>query len=241
MKSNHDQYTSIKNWPEDERPRERLLKFGADGLSTAQLLAIIIKTGGRDKSAISLARELLMYFSSLKEMEDAAPAEISHIKGIGSAKIAQIKAAFELGRRLLQTEKAGARSNVPLQNPAFKNSREVFEYFRPRFYGLKKEKFLCALLDSKNRVFRESIVSEGTLTSSLVHPREVFRYAIKEAAASVLFIHNHPSGDPDPSRDDIEITRRLVETGKVIGINIIDHIIITDASYMSLMEKGHII
>ena len=122
-----------------------------------------------------------------------------------------------------------------------KNSREVFEYFRPRFYGLKKEKFLCALLDSKNRVFRESIVSEGTLTSSLVHPREVFRYAIKEAAASVLFIHNHPSGDPDPSRDDIEITRRLVETGKVIGINIIDHIIITDASYMSLMEKGHII
>ncbi len=229
------EHKSIKEWPEDERPRERLLKWGAEGLSTAELIAIIIKTGGRDKSALELAREALMHFSSLKEIEDAAVAEFEDIKGIGSAKIAQIKAAFELGRRLLQSDK----DDGPLP-PVFRNSREVYEYFRPKFYGLKKERFLCALLDAKNRVFRETVVSEGTLTSSLVHPREVFREAIKEAAASVLFVHNHPSGDPNPSRDDIDITKRLVETGKVIGINVIDHIVISDGAYLSLMEKGYL-
>jgi DNA repair protein RadC len=229
------EHKSIKEWPEDERPRERLLKWGADGLSTAELVAIIIKTGSRDKSALELAREALMHFSSLKDIEDAAVAEFGDIKGIGSAKIAQIKAAFELGRRLLQSDK----DDGPLP-PVFRNSREVYEYFRPKFYGLKKERFLCALLDAKNRVFRETIVSEGTLTSSLVHPREVFREAIKEAAASVLFVHNHPSGDPNPSRDDIDITKRLVETGKVIGINVIDHIVISDGAYLSLMEKGYL-
>jgi len=229
------EYKSIKEWPEDERPRERLLKWGADGLSTAELIAIIIKTGGKDKSALELAREALMRFSTLKEIEDAAVAEFDNIKGIGSAKIAQIKAAFELGRRLLQSDK-----NTGPMPPVFRNSREVYEYFRTRFYGLKKERFLCAMLDAKNRVFRETIISEGTLTSSLVHPREVFREAIKEAAASVLFVHNHPSGDPNPSRDDIDITRRLVETGRVIGINVIDHIVISDAAYLSLMEKGYL-
>ncbi len=227
------EYKSIKKWPEDERPRERLLKLGAGGLSTAELLAIILRTGSKDKSAIELAREALMKFSTLKEIEDASVAEFSNIKGIGSSKVAQMKAAFELGRRLLQ----GGRDSA-LQNPSFTNSREVYEYYRPRFFGLKKERFLCVLLDTKNRVFKEKVVSEGTLTSSPVHPREVFRYAIKEAAASVLFIHNHPSGDPDPSKDDISITKRLVETGKVVGINVLDHIVISDVSYISLMEKG---
>lgn len=226
-------YRSIKKWPEDERPRERLLKIGATELSSAQLLAIILTTGSRDKSAIELSRELLIHFSSLKEIEDASVAEFSHIKGIGIAKISQIKAALELGRRLFQSSR-----DASIQKPSFKNSREVYEYYRPRFYGLKKEKFLSALLDSKNRVFREVIVSEGTLTSSIVHPREVFRYAIKDAAAAVLFIHNHPSGDPNPSKDDIVITKRLVETGKVIGINVLDHIVISDGQYLSMMEKG---
>jgi DNA repair protein RadC len=226
-------YRSIKKWPEDERPRERLLKIGASELSSAQLLAIILTTGSRDKSAIELSRELLIHFSSLKEIEDASVAEFLNIKGIGIAKISQIKAALELGRRLFHSGK-----DTSIQKPVFKNSREVYEYYRPKFYGLKKEKFLSALLDSKNRVFREVIVSEGTLTSSLVHPREVFRYAIKEAAAAVMFIHNHPSGDPNPSKDDILITKRLVETGKVIGINVLDHIVISDGQYLSLMEKG---
>ncbi len=204
-------------------------------LSTAELFAIVLRTGNKDVSAIGLARELLIHFNGLREIENAAPAEFKDIKGIGFAKIAQIKAAFELGRRLLQDSQNGT-SLVP----SFRNSREVYEFYRSRFYGLKKERFLCALLDVKNRVFRETIVSEGTLTSSLVHPREVFRDAIKEAAASVLFIHNHPSGDPSPSRDDISITKRLIETGNIIGINVLDHIVISDGQYLSMMETGHI-
>jgi len=229
------EYRSIKNWPEDERPRERLLKFGAGELSTAQLMAIILRTGSREKSALELAREILTYFKSVKDIESASVAEFKDIKGIGSAKLAQLKAAFELGRRLMSSE-AGDGSG----KPSFKNSREVFDYYRPKFFGLKKERFLCALLDTKNRIFKETVVSEGTLTSSLVHPREVFRSAIKEASASVLFLHNHPSGDTTPSRDDITITERLVETGKVVGIEVLDHIIISDNGYLSLFEKGYI-
>jgi DNA repair protein RadC len=229
------EYRSIKDWPESERPRERLLSSGAGNLSTAQLLAIVLRTGGKNKSALELARELLTQFNGLKNIEDASVAEFSKIKGIGDTKIAQLKAAFELGRRLLQNEAGDA-----VKVPSFRNSHEVYEYYRPRFYGLKKEKFLCALLDIKNRVFKETTVSDGTLTSSLVHPREVFRYAIKEAAASVLFVHNHPSGDPSPSRDDLEITKRLIETGKIIGINVLDHVVISDGEYVSIMEKGYI-
>lgn len=229
------EYQSIKSWPEDERPRERLLKFGADELSTAQLLAIILRTGGRKKSALELARELLTSFGSVKEIEGASLAEFSKIKGIGSAKLAQLKAAFELGRRLMSNEAEDGSGK-----PSFKTSHDVFDYYRPKFFGLKKERFLCALLDTKNRIFKETVVSEGTLTSSLVHPREVFRSAIKEASASVLFLHNHPSGDTTPSRDDITITERLVETGKIVGIEVLDHIIISDSGYLSLFEKGYI-
>lgn len=229
------EYQSIKNWPEDERPRERLLKYGADELSTAQLMAIILRTGGRQKSALELARELLTEFNSVKEIEGASLAEFSKIKGIGSAKLAQLKAAFELGRRLMSCQAEGGESK-----PSFKKSSDVFDYYRPKFYGLKKERFLCAMLDTKNRIFKETIVSEGTLTSSLVHPREVFRSAIKEASASVLFLHNHPSGDTTPSRDDIAITERLVQTGKIVGIEVLDHIIISDSGYLSLFEKGYI-
>ena len=229
------EYRSIKDWPESERPRERLLSAGAGNLSTAQLLAIILRTGGKDKSALGLARELLVQFNGLKDIEDASVAEFSNTKGMGNAKIAQLKAAFQLGRRLLQNEAGDA-----VKIPSFRNSQEVYEYYRPRFYGLKKEKFLCALLDIKNRVFKETTVSDGTLTSSLVHPREVFRYAIKEAAVSVLFVHNHPSGDPSPSRDDIDITKRLIETGKIIGIKVLDHVVVSDGEYVSLMEKGYV-
>ncbi len=229
------EYKSIKEWPEDERPRERLLRFGANSLSTAQLLAIILRTGSRDKSALELARELLVHFSSIKDIEDTCEAEFSKIKGMGSVKIAQIKAAFELGRRLLQDV-----ADKTSQAPSFKNSNDVYDYYRPMFYGMKKEKFLCVMLDAKNRVFKEMVVSDGSLTSSLVHPREVFRYAIKEAAASVLLVHNHPSGDPNPSRDDIEITERLSKTGRIVGINVLDHIIISDRKYLSLKDKGYL-
>jgi DNA repair protein RadC len=228
-------YKSIKNWPEDDRPRERLLRFGPNNMSTAQLMAIILRTGGKNKNALELSREVLNGFNSLKDIEDASTAEFSGFKGMGTAKIAQLKSALELGKRLIIDTKG--KKNL---KPCFKNSRQVYEHYMPKFTGLKKERFLCLLLDTKNRVFRETVVSEGTLSSSPVHPREVFRYAIKEAAASVIFIHNHPSGDPSPSKDDIEITKRLVETGKIIDIQVLDHIIVCDGSYISIIEKGYI-
>ncbi|MBI5196340.1 MAG: DNA repair protein RadC [Nitrospirae bacterium] len=229
------EYKSIKNWPEDERPRERLLKFGAGGLSTAQLLAVILRTGGKNKSALELGRELLSEFKGLREISDASAAELSIVRGIGGAKAAQVKAALELGKRMLQNSAENSR-----ETQGVKHSRDVYDYYRHKFFGQKKEMFLCAMLDIKNRIFKDATVSVGTLTSSLVHPREVFRHAIKEAAASVIFIHNHPSGDPSPSKNDIEITGRLIETGRIVGINVLDHVIVTDERYVSIMEGGYL-
>ncbi len=225
-------YKSIKNWPEGERPRERLLKQGAEALSTAQLLAIILRTGGGGKSAIDLAMEMLDKFKSLKHVESAAISEFAELKGLGAAKVAQLKAAFELGRRLLrETDGKG---------PVFSSSGDVYSYYHPIVKDLKKEVLLCALLDAKNRVFRECRITEGTLTNSLMHPREAFKSAIRESAASVIFIHNHPSGDPTPSRDDILITERLVHTGDIVGIKVLDHVIIGDNKHVSLMNDGYI-
>lgn len=225
-------YKSIKNWPEEERPRERLLKLGAEKLSTAQLLAIILRTGGGGRSAVDIAMEILDLFKGLKDMDSASIKELAHVKGIGGAKAAQIKAAFELGRRLYMEPNE--------KGPVFSSSLDVYSYYHPVVKDMKKEVFFCAMLDAKNRIFRDFRISEGTLTNSLIHPREAFRDAIKESAASVIFVHNHPSGDPTPSRDDISITERLVHTGEVVGIKVLDHIIIGDRKHISLMEDGYI-
>ncbi|MFZ6017048.1 MAG: RadC family protein [Nitrospirota bacterium] len=225
-------YQSIKNWPEGERPRERLLKHGAHNLSEAQLLAIILRTGGGGKSAIDLAIEILSTFGDLKKIENASLSEFTSFNGMGKAKVAQLKAAFELGRRLLKEPYE--------KGPVFSSGDDVYSYYYPRFKNLKKEVFYCAMLDIKNRIFRESKISEGTLTSSLIHPREAFRDAIKESAASVIFVHNHPSGDPTPSYEDILITERLFSAGETIGIMVLDHVIIGDGKHTSMMEKGYI-
>lgn len=220
---------SIKDWPEDERPRERLLKYGAEALSNAQILAIILRTGGAG-TAMDLARTLLQRFGTLRSLEAASLAELCSIKGMGPAKAAQIKAAFALSKRVMGEP-------TDSKDP-FKTSEDVYRFYSVRMDGLKKEIFVCALLDGKNRPFKDITISEGTITSSLVHPREVFCPAIREAAVGVLFIHNHPSGDPTPSKEDIEITKRLVETGKLIGIGVLDHIIIGDGKYTSFLDKG---
>lgn len=225
-------YTSIKDWPEDERPRERLLKHGHEHMSDAHLIAIILRTGGSGRSAVDIGMELLGRFGSLKKIEQASTPEICAIKGLGRAKTAQLRAALELGRRTY-------KETVP-RGPLFSNGRDVFDYFHPRLAGMKKEVFCCALLDVKNRLMQEVRVSEGTLTSSLIHPREAFLQAVRESAASVIFVHNHPSGDPTPSRDDILITGRLEDAGAMIGIKVLDHIIIGDGQYASMLEKGHL-
>jgi DNA repair protein RadC len=220
----------VKDWPASERPRERLLRHGGAVLTEAQLLAILLRTGGGGRGVMELALALLDRFRNLRDIDHASAGELSAIKGIGAAKIAQIKAAFEIGRRLM-AESGNDR-------PVFNSSVAVFSAFAPRFKNMKKETFLCLLLDAKNRLICEAPISEGTLTNSLIHPREAFKAAIKESAAAVIFIHNHPSGDPSPSRDDIAVTERLRNTGDIVGIPALDHIIIGDGSYVSLKEKG---
>jgi DNA repair protein RadC len=225
-------YKSIKEWPEDERPRERLIKHGAANMSDAQLLAIILRTGGGGMSALDLGMELIDKFGSLSNVENASMNELSGIKGIGKAKAAQLKAALELGRRGLQ----GAAPN----GPAFSSGRDVHAYFHPKLQNIKQEIFYCAMLDIKNRLIMEKEVTKGLLTSSQVHPREAFSYAIREAAASVIFVHNHPSGDPTPSREDIAITSKLAEAGDIVGIPVVDHIIVADGGFTSMLEKGYL-
>lgn len=220
---------SVKEWPEDEQPRERLLKHGAASLSDAQLLAIIIKMGTPGRSALDLALELLSKFESLAGIEQAGIKELREVPGIGRAKAAEIKAAIELGRRYQKPTLAGA---------SFCSSQDVAAYYRPRMKDFKKEMFRCALLDTKNKIIREEIVSVGSLSASIVHPRDTFKAAVRESAAAVIFIHNHPSGDIKPSQEDILLTKRLVQAGDMIGIQVLDHIIIGDGDHFSFRDNG---
>ena len=221
--------SSVKHWPEEERPRERLAAYGAATLSEAQLLAIIIRNGRAGRTAVDLGRELLQSFGSLAGIEQAGIKEICAVPGIGPAKAAEIKAAIELGRRYQKPSLAGA---------SFCSSQDVAAYYRPRLKDLKKEVFRCALLDTKNKIIREEVVSIGSLSASIVHPRDTFKAAIRESAAAVIFIHNHPSGDIKPSQEDILLTRRLVQAGEVIGIQVLDHIIIGDGDHFSFRDNG---
>jgi DNA repair protein RadC len=220
---------SVKDWPEDERPRERLLAFGASALSDAQLLAIIIRNGKAGLSALDLGRELLNRFGSLAGIGQAGIKEICDVAGMGPAKAAEIKAAIEIGRRYQKPSLAGA---------SFCSSQDVAEYYRPRMRDLRKEVFKCALLDTKNKIIRDEEVSVGSLSASIVHPRDTFKAAIRESAAAVVFIHNHPSGDTKPSQEDILLTKRLVQAGEVLGIQVLDHIIIGDGNHFSFRDNG---
>lgn len=222
----------IKDWPVADRPREKLLLSGPATLSDTELLALILRTGhaGSGSSALDLSRQLLQRFGSLRAMASAAATELCEVSGVGPAKAAEILALGELARRFAIT---------PLTpGMRFTSSGAVFAHFHERLRDLKKEVFLSLLLDSKNRVLREIKVSEGSLNASIVHPREVFQPVIRESAAAVLFVHNHPSGDPAPSREDLELTERLREAGNLMGVRVLDHIIIGCGRYVSLADRG---
>ena len=223
----------IKNWPEEERPREKLVKLGKENLTSCELLAIIIGTGcmkdNQSYSALDLASSLVSKYKNLKSMLDLSITEISEIKGIGIVKAVQILAAIELGKRAV-SEKNGNYTS-------FRCSEEVANYYIPLMKDLKKEQFRVIMLNIKNKIIKEILISQGSLTSSIVHPREVICPAIRESAASLIFIHNHPSGDPEPSIDDIEITRRLCKSCSIIGINVLDHLIIAENGYFSFKQK----
>jgi DNA repair protein RadC len=224
--------TMVRDLPEDERPRERLLEKGAAVLSNAELLAILLRTGTREDSVIHLAEKVLAMYKErgILSIMHMSPGELSGIKGIGEAKASTIIAAVELGRRL--SEKVSEKRYV-IHGP-----EDAAAYVMPRFRYETKEHFAVMLLNTKNHVLSVHVVSIGSLSASIVHPREVFREAIQNAAASIILLHNHPSGDPSPSREDVSVTERLVKAGKIMDIPVLDHIIIGDDKYISLKEKG---
>lgn len=222
---------TIHDLPVSERPRERLQKLGIEALSAQEILALILGRGVAGESVMVTAQRLLSRFGSLKGIASASVEELSEIKGIGVAKASQIKAAFELANRLEGYSEAG-------EKPLVKTPDDVVGLVRGRLKGKKKEHFLALLLDTRNKLIKVAEISVGSLDSSLVHPREVFKEAISATAASVIFVHNHPSGDPTASEDDIKLTKRLAEAGKIVGIDVLDHIIISDKNYLSLKREG---
>jgi len=223
-------HATIKNLPEEERPRERLARHGASVLSNAELLAILLRTGTREESAISLAHRILVQEQGLRYLADSNVEQLSSINGIGKAKAAQIKAAIELGKRLAAFEPG---ADKPLKCP-----QDVAGLLMEEMRYLKKEHMKLVLLNVKCNLISVEEISVGSLNASIVHPREVFNPAIRKSSASIIMVHNHPSGDPSPSSEDISITARIAEAGKLIGIELVDHIIIGDGKYISMKEKG---
>ena len=222
-------FLRIRQWPEDERPRERLLKKGSEFLTDAQLLAILLRTGKAGTSALTIAVELLKRAGSLNAVGQLSAEELQTVEGVGPAKAAQIKAAIELGKRVAAKPLA-TRLKVL-------SSKDIYVHYHPSLRELKKEVFLALLLDGKNRVIREVLISQGSLTVNIVHPREVFNPAIRDSAAAIVVLHNHPSGDPCPSPEDIGLTKRLVATGEILGIKVLDHIVVGDGSYYSFADQ----
>jgi DNA repair protein RadC len=217
---------TLKHWKEEEKPREKLIKKGEHNLTDTELLAILIRSGTKGETAIDLARKIIDKFGSFRNMSHTSLNSFREIKGLGVAKICQIKAAIEIGRRM--AEKELIEKEKPLTSP-----EEVVKYIMPRMRDLKKEVFKVIHLDSKNRPVEIREIEEGTVNQANPIIREIFYHAIENFIPSVICLHNHPSGDPTPSKEDIEFTKRLMEGGKILGINVLDHIIIGDNLYYS--------
>lgn len=221
----------ICEWPDSDRPRERLEALDAGVLPVRELLAILLGSGSAGRSALDLGSDVLARFDgSLRRLGMAEPAELRAIPGIGPARAATIAAALEIGRRLAtEPSRRGDRIRGP---------GDVFQRLGPLLRDRKQEEFWVLYLDSQNRVLSDRRITVGLLNSSLVHPREVFAPAIAHAAASLILAHNHPSGDPDPSPEDLDVTVQMVESGRLLGIPVRDHIVLGDTTFVSLLERG---
>lgn len=221
----------IRELPAAERPRERILLWGVSAVQNRDLIAVLLNSGTRTMSALGLADRLLAEFGTLPALAEASIEELSSIPGIGEAKAVRISAACELGRRISSVSET--------DRPLVRSAADVARLLQGQMRFLDREKFLTVLLDTKHRVIGIPTVSVGHLSGALVHPREVFKAAIRRSSAAIILVHNHPSGDPTPSREDILVTRRLVEAGQLLGIEVLDHVILGGQSYTSLRQEGY--
>jgi len=226
----------IKDLPPSERPYEKLEKFGPEVLSNSELLAIIIRTGSKSETSVDLAKRVLMQGNGQNDLmflHNLSLEQLMKIKGIGRVKALQIKALIEFSKRMSSSYSFAERTII-------RSPEDVKMLVMEEMRHLKKEIFKVILLNTKNHVIRQINISVGSLNATIVHPREVFNEAVKAACSSVILVHNHPSGDPEPSLEDIETTNRLVKAGNILGINVLDHIIIGNGEYVSLKERGNI-
>jgi DNA repair protein RadC len=222
----------IRDVPKSERPRERLMQHGAEALSNQELLALLLGSGTRRESVMDLAGRLIQTFDGLKLLKDATVSELMDVKGIGEAKAVQMRAALEIGRRIKQ---------FPVEEThVVRSPQDAADYMMEEMRHLKQEHFVALYLNTKNAVLHKKTIFIGSLNASLVHPREVFKEALRYSSASLICLHNHPSGIPEPSQEDIDVTKRLQETGRMLGVELLDHVIIGDRRYCSLKEKGYL-
>ncbi len=215
-----------------DRPREKLERLGPTGLGDNELMAVVLGGGVRGHSALDLANRLIEHAGGLHGFTRLSVSALCHVAGIGRARAAQVIAAIELGRRTLVRDM--------IERPRLVTPRQVAAYLLPEYGSAAVEQFGILMLDSKNRVLRIKLLSVGSLNATVVHPREVFREAAAAAAAAIILFHNHPSGDPSPSPDDFELTGRMLDAGEIMGIDVIDHLILADQTYYSMMESGRI-
>ncbi len=220
----------VREMPAAERPRERLSRCGAGALKTSELMAILFRTGSRDANAEQVAEQLLATFGDLRSVAKASIEQLCECDGVGMVKAMELRAAFELGKRLVESTQT--------ERPTIRCPQDVADLVMAELKMYDQEHFRVLLLDTKNRVTRIEEVFKGSLNASVSHPREAFRAAVSAAAAAVILVHNHPSGDPRPSQEDIATTRRMAEAGETLGIPLLDHVIIGDGDHVSLKEKG---
>lgn len=221
----------LKEIPKIDRPRERLINFGAESLSNEELLSILLKTGTKDVSVKELASTILNKIGEINKLNEINYHILSSIQGVGSAKACTLLAVVELSKRI-------TRKNASLNNVIIKSADIAFDYFQYIFKDQKQEYFYVIYLDNKKRVIENKLLFKGTLNQSIVHPREVFKSACILSASSIICVHNHPSGNVEPSKEDINLTKRLSEIGILMGIKVVDHLIISDDKYFSFLENN---
>ena len=222
--------TAVREMPEQERPRERLANVGAEALRDAELLAVLFRTGTREEGAVALAERVLRHFGTMRRVGQASLDELQQVKGVGRVKAIEIKAALELGRRAATM---GLAERVKIAS-----AQDVAAMLMPKFRAYETEHFKCLLLNTKNEVLKTVEISAGSIDQTLAAPMDVFRQAVREGAPAIILTHNHPSGDPEPSRQDLQLTERMKSAGELLGVRVLDHVIFGDGRFVSLKERG---